>query len=101
MSVFNTVQPVTTDRQRLVASDLNLVELKHRLAARVAARHDREPCAVWSREEIARLVIQELIDSRFDWNSPHRLSDVKAVLVETYRLIRADGRTWRIDGDHG
>ena len=55
MSVLNTAQLVTADRQRLVASDLNLLELKLRLAARVAARHDREPSAVWSREEIARV----------------------------------------------
>ena len=101
MSVPNTNQPVTTDRQRVVASDLNLVDLKLRLAARVAERHNRELSAVWSREEIARLVIQVLIDSHFDWGSPHRLSDVKAALVETYRLIRVGGRTWRIDVDHG
>src|SRR5712691_11081997 len=96
MTVPNTNQPVTTDRQR-VASDLNLVDLKLRLAARVAERHNRELSAVWSREEIARLVIQALID----WDSPQRLSDVKAALVETYRLIRVGGRTWRIDVDHG
>ena len=98
MSVLNASKPITKDRRRLVmASGLNLSKLKLRLATRVADRHRREPRVVWSREEVARLVIEELADSHFDFDSADRLPDVKAVLLEAYRVIRVGGRTWRID----
>ncbi len=94
-----------------MAWDVKWSELKQRLAACVTERHRREPRAVWKRQEIGRLVLIELAKLGFDcistvfrldfdWISLDRLTDIKHALLVTYRLIRAGGRTWRIDPDH-
>lgn len=85
------------DRHGAEDSALLESDCKQRLAARIADRHRREPHVVWSGDEIARLVLEELGAANLGEHSVERLVDTKAALSEAFRLIRLGGRTWRLD----
>lgn len=52
----------------------------------VARRMARQTDRTWTRNDIAQVLVDALIESGFDWTHPAALEEVKRLLVEAYRI---------------
>ena len=46
----------------------------------------RQTDRVWTRNDLAQILVDTLVDAGFDWRQPSALEEVKRLLVTVYRI---------------
>ena len=46
----------------------------------------RQTDRVWTRNDLAQILVETLVDAGFDWRQPSALEEVKRLLVTVYRI---------------